>query len=198
VLLAFAKDVQLPSWFDRPLFHFFSHKELPGDEIRVCHDASEDPYGANISFDRLLALRLGGFDVNLGRKGKGLLSGEETLLCAQVRQAGYQVLMHPGSIVDHYVSPNRVRVRQLLKLAWSDGQVMWVWSGAHPERLTLTDCVRQLRSCLRASVRHLWSLWRARRPRHELVLGAYQLLFEASCVYHRWARPYRSEGQVAG
>ena len=47
--------------------------------------------GANIAFNKQFLEDSGGFDINLGRKGKNLLSMEETLLFDKIKDKGYKI-----------------------------------------------------------------------------------------------------------
>jgi glucosyl-dolichyl phosphate glucuronosyltransferase len=181
-LLAFG-DAHLPGWFGKPLYHYFSHREAQGDALVECGSAEEDPFGANISFLRAPALNVGGFDVNLGRMGARLLSGEETLLCNQMRQAGYRVLMQPRSIVDHYVNPARVSLRYLLRQAWADGQVYFVWTGHELDGLSTSEAAKALAKNLKWHFRQLKD---SPRRKHDRVMLAYACVVDMSTLYHRW------------
>ena len=64
--------------------------------------------GANIAYPKHLLKTLNGFDVNLGRKGKKLLSCEESLLNNQLKHKGYQVYYHPEIKVQHHIPASRL------------------------------------------------------------------------------------------
>jgi glycosyltransferase involved in cell wall biosynthesis len=181
--LAF-RHADLPSWFKKPLYpKLFSHREVEGDQIMECRNVSDYPFGANISFQRAAALNLGGFDVNLGRKGKKLLSGEETLLCERMREAGYRVLLHPQSIVDHYIDPNMISLIRLFEQAWADGQINFVWTG---EELSLLNSTQVASRLMRSTKRYLFQLLTCTREKHEMVMLSYAFVMDISKLYHRW------------
>ncbi|MBW1699405.1 MAG: glycosyltransferase [Deltaproteobacteria bacterium] len=65
--------------------------------------------GGNSIFQRRTLEALGGFDENLGRKGRRLLSGEETQLQKRIQQKGGVLFYHPDISVWHHVSSTRLR-----------------------------------------------------------------------------------------
>lgn len=75
--------------------------------------------GANIAYDRELALELGGFDENLGRVGEALRSGDECELNLRIRAAGRSVYYTPQAVVSHLVSCTR------LTKAWHMDRAKW-------------------------------------------------------------------------
>jgi len=125
-LLAF-QSPSLPRWFKKPLFPYFSEKEAAGTGLQTCSRPDEFPFGANISFLRCAAVAAGGFNPNLGRSGKKMLSGEEVELCMRLRNLGYRILLHPKSIVDHYMPQERITLTNLMRQAWADGQCRQAW-----------------------------------------------------------------------
>jgi GT2 family glycosyltransferase len=181
-LLAFG-NARLPGWFKKPLYPYFSHKEVEGESLIECRNVEDFPYGTNASFRRELAQDLGGFDIGLGRIGAKLLSGEETVLCENIQKAGYRVLMQPKAVVDHYISPRRLRLRHLFRQAWADGQVYFVWESAGKSSLSTRQVVRDTLRCLG---RHRRTLMAKAREKHELVLLAYNFIVDLSTLYHRW------------
>jgi len=86
--------------------------------------AIRNPIGANMSMRTDLALRAGGFDAVVGRV-QGRPSGcEETELAIRLAamQPGAVVLYIPEAAVDHYVSPDRVKVSYFLRRCWHEGR----------------------------------------------------------------------------
>jgi glycosyltransferase involved in cell wall biosynthesis len=185
VLLAFPPGSKLPRWFKKSLYPYFSHRELGGGDAIESHRAEDDPYGANISFLRSLALRLRGFNVNLGRQGTKLLGGEETQLCEDIRKAGFRVLLQPGSIVDHYVALNRISLKSLFKQAWCDGQVASIWTIGEHTGLSAAQALKAFVHLLR---RQADQFSRSRREKDQLVIFFYQLIADSSAIYHRWCK----------
>lgn len=107
-----------PSWVTAEIALYFSvvdwgeRQYLPESKWIV---------GANMAFRKELLERFGGFNDRLGRKGKKLISGEETLLIRQVRDAGYEVLYVPEMHAQHLVPSGRMSRKWLKERAWWGG-----------------------------------------------------------------------------
>ncbi len=94
-----------------------THKGFPEVVTEV-----RNTFGSNISFNADVLKALGGFKSEMGVKGTGLLQGEETELCARMREKfGKGVIYNPAAIVYHKVFPERLRLRFLLKRAFWQG-----------------------------------------------------------------------------
>lgn len=79
--------------------------------------------GCNMSLRREVFTRAGGFSDGLGRVGRTPLGCEETELCiraARVIPEG-RFLFQPAAVVDHRVSPDRVRWQYLVRRGWAEG-----------------------------------------------------------------------------
>jgi glucosyl-dolichyl phosphate glucuronosyltransferase len=185
VLLAFPPHAELPRWFKKSLYPYFSHREIGGEVTIECHRAEDDPYGANISFLRSLALSLGGFNVNLGRQGKKLLGGEETQLCEDIRRAGFRVLLQPESKVDHFVPLTRISLKYLFRQAWCDGQVASIWTIGEHSGLSAMEALRSFLHLMRIQA-GLFS--RMPRGQDQLVIFFYQFVADLSTIFHRWSK----------
>ena len=82
----------------------------------------EPPYflvGTNIAYDRSLVLKIGGFDENLGRIGKALLSNDEIELISRVKATGRLAYYTPKAVVSHLIS------RARLTKAWHFNRAKW-------------------------------------------------------------------------
>ena len=75
--------------------------------------------GANIAYPRHLLEMMGGFQTSLGRRGKSLLSNEETLLHRELNTMGYACMYHPEIIAWHHIQAYR------LKKAWFIRRLYW-------------------------------------------------------------------------
>ncbi|QMV43224.1 glycosyltransferase [Cohnella cholangitidis] len=94
------------------------------------------PYGANMAirrevFDGLL------FPESLGRKGKSLLSGEESWLFAQMRKKGSQLVYVPGMSVIHFIPDDRLRQEWIKRRFYFQGVSHAVWGDRFPLRIKL-------------------------------------------------------------
>ena len=85
-----------------------------GDRVAP-FDQRGAPWACNLAVLREAALRCGGFNPALGRRGRSLMSAEETELCLRLRQAGHEVWWLPHAEIDHLVAAERLTVRCLLR-----------------------------------------------------------------------------------
>lgn len=89
-------------------------------------------FSSNLSFDREVFLKLGGFRTEMGKRGENDLQGGETELCARLeRETGEQVLYVPDAIVEHKVYHYRIDRRWLLERAF--------WQGYSKRRMAEID-----------------------------------------------------------
>lgn len=84
--------------------------------------------GCNMSFRRTALQEAGGFSTGLGRVGVLPVGCEETELCIRLRRnsPGSQILFDPDSVVQHHVSPDRVRLGYFVRRCWGEGRSKYV------------------------------------------------------------------------
>jgi glucosyl-dolichyl phosphate glucuronosyltransferase len=82
--------------------------------------------GANVSYPKQLLEAMGGFDVNLGRKGKKLLSCEESLLHDRIKNEDYNLYYHPDVAVKHHIPASRLVKEWHLKRQYWNGRSLSV------------------------------------------------------------------------
>jgi hypothetical protein len=76
-------------------------------------------FGGNAAYPKSLLADIGGFDHRVGRKGKSLVSNDETQLWHAIKQRGYQAVYHPEILIHHHVPVARLNQRFLLRrLFW--------------------------------------------------------------------------------
>jgi glucosyl-dolichyl phosphate glucuronosyltransferase len=116
-VVRFASSAARPRWLDPKLEELLSIVDRGG----AARDLDEDclPFGANLSFDRVAALEVGGFDLRLGRTGQNLTSGEEADLLERMLAAGGRVWWCPDAVVDHHIPADRLRLRWIVRRAWA-------------------------------------------------------------------------------
>lgn len=118
-----AWEKKKPRWMLREHEGFYSGLDL-GEAEREFDLPFETPYGANLVVDRQLALERGGFDTRLGRKGAGLVGGEDVDLAIRLAESG-SVRYLPSAWVWHHVEPQRATRRWLLRRYFAQGRT---WS----------------------------------------------------------------------
>ncbi|KXX63332.1 glycosyltransferase [Marichromatium gracile] len=99
-----------PPWLSAR-FHGFLAVRMDERGPFVFTPGDSPPYGANMAFRRTVFERVGGFDVNRGRKGAVLASGEDGELFERVLAAGMRVVWLPRARVHHKVEAFRLERR---------------------------------------------------------------------------------------
>ena len=82
-----------------------------------------NPIGANMSVRTQLALDAGGFNTAVGRVGNPPAGCEETELAIRLTAGlpGAIVYYMPDSVVDHHITPERVRFSYFMRRCWHEG-----------------------------------------------------------------------------
>jgi glycosyltransferase involved in cell wall biosynthesis len=108
-----------PSWYGSEFAATFSALDY-GDQVQLLR-YPRILYGTNMSFRRDVLQAVGGFRVELGRKGKGMMANEEVELMWRIERAGGRCYYTPDAVVFHRVPPERLRMGYLLRRAWGYG-----------------------------------------------------------------------------
>jgi GT2 family glycosyltransferase len=109
-----------PPWMVPELERWFS--AIDHGPVRRLLEPDEHPVGANLVVRPSAALAVGGFDVQLGRVGKSLISEEEIDLLERMRSGGGSVAWEPSATVRHLVDGGRASRRWLIRRAWAQGR----------------------------------------------------------------------------
>ncbi|QAU12263.1 glycosyltransferase family 2 protein [Halorubrum sp. BOL3-1] len=89
-------------------------------------------FSSNLSFDREVFLKLGGFRTEMGKRGENDLQGGETELCARLeRETGERVVYVPSATVEHKIYDYRTDRQWLLERAF--------WQGYSKRRMAEID-----------------------------------------------------------
>jgi glycosyltransferase involved in cell wall biosynthesis len=120
VTLLWADGIEAPRWLSPGLAGNLGAYDL-GDAIVYIDRPGLTPRGLNYSIRQSFLEQIGGFDVNLGRVGKNLLSNEELVMTEQALELGWQVAYLPTATVAHNVAPERVRRQWFLNRGWWQG-----------------------------------------------------------------------------
>ena len=158
---------------------------------------NEYPRGANLALRRSVFGRYGSFHPRLGRRGRRLLSCEETELCLRIERGGGRIVFVPGAAVDHAVGTARLTRSWLERRFFSQGEsealLEWRHGGfsalrhgrrRHDRLATLARDDRLLQQCHRAARRGYrrgswlapWLMARYRRDRTGTVAGPWKQL----------------------
>ncbi|MDX2214293.1 MAG: glycosyltransferase family 2 protein [Oculatellaceae cyanobacterium bins.114] len=120
VTLLWAEGTSQPPWLSENLAANLGAYDL-GEQIVYIDSPNLTPRGLNYSIDREFLEKIGGFDVNLGRVGKNLLSNEELHMTELALGMGWQVAYLPDALAAHNVAPERLERSWFLKRGWWQG-----------------------------------------------------------------------------
>ena len=138
VTLIFPPGKTSPPWLSADLASNLGAYDL-GDEIVYITNPGMTPRGLNYSLRRTFLEQIGGFDVNLGRVGKNLLSNEELQMTQLALEKQWQVAYLPQALVAHNVAPERLQPAWFLRRSWWQGV-----SECYRERLANQDGIGQI------------------------------------------------------
>ncbi|CBN56164.1 MULTISPECIES: glycosyltransferase family 2 protein [Kamptonema] len=138
VTLLWPQDLHPPKWLSPGLAGNLGAYDLGNDPLYI-NTPGLTPRGLNYSIRRTFLEQIGGFDTNLGRIGKKLLSNEELHVTEQALKWGWQVAYLPQALVAHNVAPERIKKTWFLERGWWQGI-----SECHREQLTGQTGINQL------------------------------------------------------
>lgn len=79
------------------------------------------PMGMNLAFRKVVAQRVGGFDVNLGPRPGRHIGREETAFIRQAQASGFRVFYSPAMVVHHYIDDRRISWASIRKQGYYSG-----------------------------------------------------------------------------
>lgn len=120
VTLIWPPDIEPPKWISPGLAGNLGAYDL-GDSIVYIEQPGSTPRGLNYSIRRSFLEDIGGFDPQLGRVGKNLLSNEELQMTEFAIERGWQVAYLPEALVAHNVAPERLKPSWFLNRGWWQG-----------------------------------------------------------------------------
>ncbi|NEO86519.1 MAG: glycosyltransferase [Spirulina sp. SIO3F2] len=120
VKLLWPEGQTAPPWLSAGLAGNLGAYDL-GDRPLAITQPNLTPRGLNYAIRRSFLESVGGFDLNLGRVGKNLLSNEELRMTAIALKRQWQVYYLPQATVAHHVTPERLERRWFLKRGWWQG-----------------------------------------------------------------------------
>lgn len=120
VTLLWPPGMQAPRWLSPGLAGNLGAYDL-GESIVYIENPGLTPRGLNYSIRRCFLDEIGGFDPNLGRVGKKLLSNEELQMTELALSKGWQVVYLPEALVAHNVSEERIKRSWFFRRGWWQG-----------------------------------------------------------------------------
>jgi len=111
-----------PRWMVDELLGFLAHVDY-GDAEKSLDTTGSPPIGANMAFAASVFKRIGGFDVELGRKGKTLIGGEEIELFERFLKTGLTAIYQPAAVIYHTVDQDRIKKSYFRSLHFNNGKI---------------------------------------------------------------------------
>ena len=120
VTLIWPEGITPPVWISDDMTGCLGAYNL-GEELIYIDSPNLTPRGLNYSLRRTFLEEIGGFDTNLGRVGKNLLSNEELYMTELALKKDWQVAYLPNALVAHNVAPERTKPGWFLSRSWWQG-----------------------------------------------------------------------------
>ena len=120
VTLILPEGQHLPKWLSNEMAGALGSYDL-GEKIVYLDNPNLTPRGLNYSLRSSFLEEIGGFDPNLGRVGKNLLSNEELLMTELALEKGWQVAYLPAALAAHNVAPERLQPKWFINRTWWQG-----------------------------------------------------------------------------
>ena len=120
VTLIWPPNAQPPRWLSADLSSSLGAYDL-GDELIYIQQPALTPRGLNYAVRKQFLQGVGGFDPNLGRVGKNLLSNEEQQMTRLALERDWQVAYVPAALAAHNVAPARMKPGWFLSRSWWQG-----------------------------------------------------------------------------
>jgi glucosyl-dolichyl phosphate glucuronosyltransferase len=140
---------QAPSWMSRHIAHALGFLDCGEVAHPVVH-----ANGCNMAVISADLRSYGGFKAYLGRKGGGLLSGEESDLMQWVRAHNKLILYEPRAAVEHFVPTRRQTIAYMLKAYYGMGWSEALRSGKGSTLYRLWHTVTELPLRMRRAIRN--------------------------------------------
>jgi glycosyltransferase involved in cell wall biosynthesis len=182
VTLQWPPGVSPPRWLSDGLAENLGAYDL-GTTVAAIHDLGATPRGLNYAIKKSFLKEIDGFNPQLGRVGKNLLSNEELYMTQQALLQGAEVWYVPQALVKHHVAPERLAPSWFLRRSWWQGV-----SECHRESLTQSLTLRRIRGrgmCIARGMVKAMRYWHDPAQRFENLAYAYgQLGYVLSGLRH--------------
>lgn len=137
-------QIDPPGWLDKEMEKWVS--AIDWSDKPVLLNDSQYLVGANIAYRSLFYDRLGGFCLNLGRKGNNLVSSEETDFSSKIKGLGYEIYYDPDIEVEHLIPRERVTAKYFIRRAYSQGisDAIVICQDSFPDRVRVLEICRSV------------------------------------------------------
>ena len=120
-------EVPPPAWIEDTIEYLggiFAIRDL-GDETFEFQNKIDVPYGANFAV-RTEVQRKYAFDPRLGRKGTGMMSGDETTMIGRMMDDGHIGRWLPNCVLNHFIPAERLTIDYVRRFMFGMGQTDFV------------------------------------------------------------------------
>jgi len=128
-------ESERPAWLEEQMLGAYAIVDW-GKQARFFKPStSEHHVGCNVAYSREVLEECGGFNVNLGRKEKNLLSNDENLIRQYMDSHGLGIYYDPEILVEHAVPKERLTRRFMLRRRFWQGVsdvVLWYEESSSP------------------------------------------------------------------
>lgn len=185
VTLIYPENMIPPPWISENLSGALGYYDLGDQEILITSPILT-PRGLNYSLRKTFLDSIGGFDLNLGRKGKNLLSNEELVMTELALNNNWEVRYLPTALVAHNVAPERLSHQWFLQRSWWQGV-----SEAYREDISNKNSISQIWQALERILRGLYKSVKFSNKsdlKFENLLYAYSQLGYLQAVFKNWLK----------
>ncbi len=120
VTLLLPEGKTLPKWISESMTASLGAYDL-GSEMVNIDNPNLTPRGLNYAIRKTFLDAIGGFDPNLGRVGKNLLSNEELFMTELALKKQWQVAYLPEALAAHNVASERLKPGWFISRSWWQG-----------------------------------------------------------------------------
>ncbi len=111
----------LPAWLVPAMWGYLGH--IDHGDRRIALDGKRHyPHGGNMAIRREAFVRIGAFNVGIGRSGSKLYKGSETEFFHRLAPTGAKIFYEPNARVRHVVKPGELTKRHFRALQVRDGE----------------------------------------------------------------------------
>lgn len=105
-----------------------------GTAKKLIDSNSDQPGGGNLFIRLDILKRNGPFSTSLGPRGHNFTGGEDSEFLLRARKSGEQVLYTPDIIQYHYVDHDRLKLKNLMRLAYQRSRCITAMTKTDPNR----------------------------------------------------------------
>lgn len=148
-------EIPPPVWLTARFYGFLAVRSERTDDYFITQ-ASQAPYGANMAFNKKLFNKVGFFDINRGRKGNILASGEDGELFERILKNQGKVVFLGSAKVHHKVESFRITKKYMRRWRFQSSRNIALSRGIIGKRRFLNIPFFLFPQFFRAIIRMFW------------------------------------------